>query len=102
MNGDGVLKVFLGCVIVVLFGFMGWAVMEHYKDHDRHMQENYEQRMNSRRHDVDHQRILQSMDRHEDKADKQHDPYYCPICRRSVSRCPHYRQYDPYYRNNFR
>lgn len=103
-NGEGVLKVFLGVAVLVLFGFMGWAVMEHYKDHDQHLRENYDQRMNDQRHDSDHERIMRGLGNHEDDARdreqrQQHQSYYCPECRRTVDRCQHYRRYDPYYNN---
>ena len=105
MNGDGVLKVFLGIVIMVLFGFMTWAVMEHYKDHDEHLRDKYDQRMIDQRHDVNHQRILEGVDRHEDNAERrnrEHKSYYCPDCGTNIDdRCPHYRQYDPHHNNGY-
>lgn len=104
MNGDGVLKVFLGIMIMTLFGFMGWAVMEHYKDHDQHLRDRYDQLVIDHKHDVNHQRILEGVDRHEENAesrDREHKSYYCPECRGNVDRCSHYRQYDPYHNNGY-
>jgi hypothetical protein len=84
---NGVMKIFLGGAIMVMFGFMLWAVLEHY--HDEH---GYDQRG---------VRILRGLDRHDDRNDRQHNPYYCPDCRRSVNSCPHYRRYDPYYNKGY-
>lgn len=91
---NGVMKIFLGAAIMVMFGFMLWAVLEHY--HDEHPNDRYDNRMNNNQ---SHELIIRDSDRRSN--DRQHNPYYCPDCRRTVNSCNHYRRYDPYYNKGY-
>jgi hypothetical protein len=102
-NGDGILKFFLGAVIVIMFGFMGWAVMEHYRDHEIEDHRYYNQINQDGLH---HNERMRQQDRHNSDIQRNIDrqgrqPYYCPTCRGYHRSCPHARQYDPYHNNGY-